>query len=142
MEIENCATIIIDSEGIPRVYGTTEELNTKYHKDFLKKCCLENYPLETREMKLDNGEYTVVVYAWFLRERGNAVYTNTGKTQYIFMPNEISENQFYTLSNLSDFFPMITNVDLSLKDDGNIETKEEEVDFKRLLKGYLKTKKF
>lgn len=133
MEIEDYAIIIINNEGKSIGIGDVNKLRDDnglkqdYHSIYLKKYCLNKYSEELKTMIVDNGEYTVPFYAWFLCEHGNSVFANAGNYQMLFLPNKVTEEMQEILDNLSDFFNEDINLVTNLTLENGVVKCEEKV---------------
>ena len=89
------AIVIIDENGNTKNLGNVKELNIYYHADYLKEYCHKNYIKELKQLNIENGEYTLPVYIWFLTKYKNIIYQNLEKEGFIFLPNNITKYQLF-----------------------------------------------
>ena len=95
------AIVIIDENGNTKNLGNVKELNICYHADYLKEYCHKNYIKELKQLNIENGEYTLPVYIWFLTKYKNIIYQNLEKEGFIFLPNNITKKQLENLNKMS-----------------------------------------
>ncbi len=95
------ALIILEENGNMNPIGDVKELNIYYHADYLKEYCHKNYLKELKQQNIENGEYPLSVYIWFLTKHKNIIYQNLEKEGFIFLPNNITKKQIEGLNQIS-----------------------------------------
>ncbi len=95
------ALIILEENGNMNPLGDVKELNICYHADYLREYCHKNYLKELKQLNIENGEYPLAVYVWFLTKHKNIIYQNIEIAGFIYLPNNITKKQIEGLNQIS-----------------------------------------